>query len=319
MFEVALWAFIFAASLAVLIKASDLFTDSSEKIGLHFGVPQLIIGVTLVAVGTSLPELVSSVFAVIYGYSEIVVGNVVGSNITNICLIVGIAAVVGGTLTTRYELINIDLPMFLGSQILFAMMIWNGAFTVPEAAICLAGIAVYLFYAVSVEKEIEESVKALAGENGDARPRLGWKTPAVLLASAALLYLGAKYTVEAAVRLSDMLRIGREIIALTAVAVGTSLPELFVSVAAARRGRSELAIGNVLGSNIFNSFAVMGVPALFGRIVVPESILTFSLPLMLAVTLIFVFITQDKEVTKWEGWLFILFYLFFLGHILGLL
>lgn len=319
MLETALWAFTLAASLAVLIKASDFFTDSSEKIGLYLGVPQLIIGVTLVAMGTSLPELISSVFAAFYGYPEIVVGNVVGSNITNICLIIGIAAVVGGTLTTRYEHMNLYLTMLVGSQVFFALMIWNGVFTTLEAAICLVGMGVYLIYIVAFEREMEKSGRVVARKSGVRRPYLGWKTPLVFTLSAALLYLGAKFTVEAVVRLSDILGVGREVIALTAVAVGTSLPELFVSILAARKGRSELAIGNVLGSNIFNSFAVMGVPALFARVVVPESILHFSLPLMLVLTLVFVLITRGKEVTKWEGWLLILFYLFFLGHILNLL
>ncbi|RMF91407.1 MAG: sodium:calcium antiporter [Methanobacteriota archaeon] len=311
-----LWTAVFVVSLFVLIKSSGYFTDSAEKIGLYLGIPPFIVGVTIVAVGTSLPELVSSVVAVLSGSSEIVAGNVVGSNITNIFLIVGVSAVAGKKFRIDYELIHVDLPLFVGSAFLLAATVWDGRFTLPEAMLSLAGFVFYTLYVTSVEKKpAGEGVKK-AGDAGQGA--LDRKTLALLVGSAFFIYLGARYTVESIIRLSELLHMGTEIIAASAVALGTSLPELMVSIAAAKSGRPEMAIGNVLGSNIFNAFAVMGISALFGTLIIPQSILSFALPLMVAGTLLYLFITQDRQITQWEGWMLILFYVFFIGRILNL-
>ncbi len=325
MADIAIWTAVFVVSLGALVWASDIFIDSALEAGSYFGLPQFIIGVTIVAIGTSLPELISSLVAVVYGHSEIVLGNVVGSNIANICLIAGVAAVVVGRLRTDYELKSVDLPMFVGAAALSALMVWDGTFTRGEALVCVVGFVLYMTYSVLVEKEFETHAVGAAddppgaSEGRPTRRGLGWKTPVGLLVSCVLIYVGAKYTVLSVVKISKMLNIGTEIIALTAVAVGTSLPELTVSLSATRKGRPELVIGNVLGSNIFNSLAVMGIPGLVGTIVVPHSILEFALPLMVVVTLIYAMVVHDNEVRNWEGWLFLLFYLFFLGKTAGLL
>ena len=313
------WIVVFAASLFVLIKASDYFTDSAEKIGIFLGLPAFIVGVTIVAVGTSLPELVSSVIAVLRNSSEIVIGNVVGSNIANIFLILGIAAIIAGKLKLSYELIHVDLPLLVGSAFLLAVTIWDGVFSMPEALLCIAGLIVYVVYTINTEKEHEDKemrkeMKRKSKEEYGA----GIKTWVVLVVSGFFIYLGAKYTIESIIQLSEILQVGKEIIAISAVALGTSLPELIVSISAARNGKHEMAVGNVLGSNIFNSFAVMGIPALFGNIIIPKSILYFGLPMMLLATLLYFFITQEKEITKWEGWMLIIFYAFFIGKVLKL-
>ncbi|MAG15694.1 conjugal transfer protein TraR [Candidatus Woesearchaeota archaeon] len=316
MLPVFIWIAIFIASLIVLVKASDYFTDSAEKIGLYFGLPAFIVGVTIVAIGTSLPELVSSIFAVLNHSSEIVVGNVVGSNITNIFLILGIAAIIGKKVNVTYELIHVDLPMLIGSSFLLTLTIWDGVFTLPEALLCISGVFLYLVYTLSIEKkhkdtEIKKEMKGFLKK----RKKLDWKALIVLVVSVFFIYIGANYTVESVINLSEALSIGKEIIAVSAVALGTSLPELMVTVSAARKGKPEMAVGNILGSNIFNSFAVMGIPALIGTLVIPSSILTFGLPMMLAATLLYFFITQDREITQWEGWMLVIFYVFFIGKV----
>ena len=313
-----IWITIFIASLLVLIVSSDYFTDSAEKIGLYFGFPAFIVGVTIVAIGTSLPELVSSIFAVLKDSSEIVVGNVVGSNITNIFLILGIAAIIGKRIKVGYELIHVDLPLLVGSAFLLAVTIWDGIFTLPEGLLCIAGVILYLVYTVNVEKKHEdvEIKKEMKGKLN--KRRLDWKTFVILIISAFFIYLGAKYTVESVIKLSEILYVGKEIIAISVVALGTSLPELAVTVSAARKGKPEIAVGNVLGSNIFNTLAVMGIPALIGNLIIPSSVLMFGLPMMLIATLLYFFITQDREITKWEGWLLIIFYVFFIGKLFNL-
>lgn len=320
MLHLFIWLIIFIVSLIVLIKASDYFTDSAEKIGLYFGLPAFIVGVTIVAIGTSLPELVSSIFAVLKGSSEIVVGNVVGSNITNIFLILGIAAIIGKKIKVTYELVHVDLPLLIGSAFLLAVTIWDGIFTLPEALLCIGGIILYLLYTIHTQKEYEDvEIKKEMKEELKKRRKLDWKTLTILIVSAFFIYLGAEYTIESVIKLSKILNIGKEIIAISAVALGTSLPELMVTVSAARKGKPEIAVGNVLGSNIFNALAVMGMPAFFGTLIIPHSILTFGLPMMLVATLLCFFMTQDKEITKWEGWMLIIFYVFFIGKVFNLL
>ncbi len=309
------WIIVFIISLAALIKASDYFTESAEKIGLFFGIPAFIVGVTIVALGTSLPELITCVIAVLEQSSEIVIGNVVGSNIANIFLVFGIAAIVGKKMTITHNIIKVDLPFLAGSAFLLAATAWDGDFNRREGLLCIAAIASYLLYTATTREkqetiEIKDEIKEAA-----KGPHLAWTTWAVLVVSAAFIYLGAKYTVLSIIKLSEILNIGKEIIAVSAVALGTSLPELAVTVRAARKGKTGIAVGNVLGSNIFNSLAVMGIPALLGTLVIPQSIIAFSLPVMLVATFLFVLITQDREVSQWEGWLLLVFYVFFIGKL----
>ncbi|PIN75562.1 conjugal transfer protein TraR [Candidatus Woesearchaeota archaeon CG08_land_8_20_14_0_20_47_9] len=319
MLPLLLWLLIFAASLFVLVKSADYFTDSAEKIGLFFGIPPFIVGVTIVAIGTSLPEFFLGIISVLRGSSEIVISNVIGANITNIFLVLGVSAIIGKKLKVTYEILNVDLPLLVGSAFLLAVTIWDGVFTLPEALLCIAGIIIYLIYTVNVERvhedvEIEKEMK----EELKEKRRLDWKNVAILFASAIFIYLGARYTVTSVIRLSGILNIGAEVIAVSALAFGTTLPELTVSINAARNNKPEIAVGTVLGSNIFNSFAVMGVPALLGRLVIPQTILMFALPMMLIATLLYVFMTQSKEISRWEGWLLILFYIFFVMSLPGL-
>ncbi|MCH8003971.1 MAG: calcium/sodium antiporter [Nanoarchaeota archaeon] len=319
MLEMLIWIAVFVASLFVLIKASGYFTDSAEKIGIFFGLPAFIVGVTIVAIGTSLPELISSIFAVLKNSSEIVVGNVVGSNITNILLILALAAIIGKKLKITFELIHVDLPILVGSAFLFAAMIWDGVFTLPEALLSIVGIIIYFLYTVNSEREHKDAeIKKEMKEELRKKKKLDIKTIAILVVSAVFIFIGAKYTIESVIKLSEIFNLGKEIIAVSAVALGTSLPELAVSITAVRKGKPEIAVGNVLGSNIFNTFVVMGVPAFFGALIIPQSILTFGLPMMLIATLLFFFITQEKEITKWEGYLLLLFYVFFIGKLFSL-
>jgi cation:H+ antiporter len=308
------WGIIFVISLFVLVKAAGYFTDSAEKIGLYFGLSDFIVGVTIVAFGTSLPEIISSIFAVLGNSSEIVIGNVLGSNITNIFLVIGLAAIIGGKLKIIYEIIHIDLPLLMGSAFFLTATIWDGVFTLPEAILCLAGTVVYFLHALSTKKksagiETEQELK---------RRNIERKTIIILFISAFFIFLGGKYTIESVIKLSEILNISKDIIAASAIALGTSLPELVVTITAARKGKPEIAIGNVLGSNIFNALAVMGIPALIGTLTIPQNILTFALPMMLIASLLFFFMSQDKEITRWEGWLLLIFYAFYIGKLLKL-
>ena len=296
-------------SLAVLVKSSDGFVQSAERIGRAFGLPAFIIGVTIVALGTSLPELISSIMAVIKGSSEIVTGGVVGSNIANICLILGIGMVLAKKLDISHNLLYVDLPFLVGSAMLMAFLIWDGGLTFLEGLILLSAAVVYVHYTITHRQEQSEEEPKISAE------KITWKTILILLGSCLGLFLGAKFTIDSVIELSALLGIGTEIIAMSLIAVGTSLPELMVTISAVRKGHAELAVGNVIGSNVFNSLVVMGIPVWWGELFVPKNILTFSLPLMLGVTLLCFFMTQEKQITRWEGGLLLLFYAVFLGKI----
>lgn len=315
----ALWIGVFVVAVVALVLSADWFTAGAEELGLYLGMAPYVVGVTIVAIGTSLPELVSSIFAVVQGSPEIVAGNVVGSNLTNIFLVLGIAAIIGKRLSVSHELIHVDLPMLVASAAFLGVSVWDGVVTALEGTLLCLGALVYLVYAVNIsrqrgrlheeiEEDLEEELEVVEG-------RLDRKVWARLLGGAVLLYFSAEYTVRSVIELSLLLDIGADVIAISAVALGTSLPELVVSVVASRRGNLEVAMGNVLGSSVFNSFAVLGIAALIVPVPVASSVLMLGVPMMLIATLLFFFMAQDREITRWEGLLLVLFYVLFLGKL----
>ncbi|MEO1509219.1 MAG: calcium/sodium antiporter [Cyanobacteria bacterium J06633_23] len=316
---------IFVVGLATLVKASDFFTDAAEKIGLAIGLPPFIVGVTIVSMGTSLPELLSSLLGIFQGAPEVVASNVIGSNIANICLVVGTAAIMSTRLLrVMYNLISVDLPLFVGSAFLFALMAASEQrFTQGEALILVIGYIVYLFYILQSSDETAPSNDGETVVPSSASPpsstARSLREILILILSGIFIFLGANYTIDALIQISDRLSIGKDIIAISAVALGTSLPELLVTINASLKGKAELAVGNVIGSNIFNIFVVMGVPGLIAPLPVSDEILRHSVPTLLAASLLMFFIVQDNKITTWEGWLFIMLYGWFMGTVFGLL
>lgn len=296
----------FILSLTVLIYTSNKFIDSSEKIGLSLGISPFIIGVTIVAFGTSLPELATSIISVIDGASEIVVGNVVGSNITNILLVIGLSTVAAGRLKISRDIMDIDIPLLSGSAVLLYFVLSDLYFSVIESVIFLAGMVAFLLY--SIQDKSEERPERIA---------TGLRTYFVMVVSGFGVYFGASYTVSSVTELSVLLNINPSIISLGVLALGTSLPEVVVSIAAARRGIHEMAIGNVIGSNIFNTYAVMGIPSLIGPLNIPAEIMDFSMPFLVGVTFIFGLVTYSKNISFWEGLLLISFYIFFVVELIN--
>lgn len=313
-----IWILIFLFSLFVLVKSSDYFTNSAEKIGLKIGFSPFVIGVTIVAIGTSLPELISSIFAVLSNSSEIVIGNVVGSNIANILLILGVAAIVAKKMETKYDLLRVDLPIFFSSALFIFMTCFDGKFTLWEGLIGLAGALTYLFFVSTSPLNGELSKEEIKKEKRELKKEGFSIQFFILILSASFLFFAAKFLIDSVVNVSEILNIGKEIIAITAVAIGTSLPELVVSLQAVRKGNSGMAFGNVLGSNIFNSFMVLGVSSFFGSLVIPSSVIVFSIPMMLGVSILFFFMIQDRILTRWEGIILLLAYLLFIIKIFGL-
>ncbi len=308
--ELLIWTAVFVVSLAVLVKASDYFIESAEKIGIYVKIPSFIIGLTIVAMGTSLPETVSSIFAVINNSSEIVIGNVIGSNIANIFLVLGFLVVFSGRLKLDVQQMKVDIMILLISTILLTITILNGVFTLYEGLIFLIFIVAFVIYQVKykdspVEDHNEDDREVVCGE---ICKNAIW----ILLLSCIFIYFGSDYTIKSVIKLSDLMNIDKEFIAASAIAFGTSLPELAVSISAIKKKFTGILIGNIIGSNIFNIFGTMGVAALFGNLIIPDNVFKVLLPVMLFATFVFILNLLDKKITRFQGALYLLAYSVFI-------
>ncbi|MDD4607373.1 MAG: calcium/sodium antiporter [Patescibacteria group bacterium] len=307
-----IWILVFAVSLFVLIKAADYFTDAASKLGLILGLSPFIVGVVIVGVGTSLPELASSISAVLKGTTEVVAGNVVGSNIANILLIIGLSAVIFKKIEVKRELINLDLPLLAGTTvILIVLLLWDGVFNFFEALVALLVYGIYIHY---VFKNHDHDFKPIKIH----KEKIDFKLIAILISSVVFICLGANYVIESVIKISQILNIGTAIISLSAVALGTSLPELFVSISAAKKKDYEMALGNVFGSNIFNGCVVIGIPALIHNLEISATIITIGLPFLIIATILYVISGIKRMVYVWEGALYVLIYFVFLAKIFNL-
>lgn len=330
--EILKWSALFVIALLALLKTADYFTGAAEKIGLHFKIPPFIIGVTIVALGTSLPELATSIVSVFQGQSEIVVGNVVGSNMANFLLVLAITAIVGKHLYVDKEIIKIDLPILLGSVILLFLMSLDGQYNYLDGIVSIMALTTYIVYNIKAGRKIDpKEMKDLSKKKSELKKeeagrkknhkdhRLGYKQPLILLLSTIGIYFSADWTIVSVVELANIFKIGTEIIAVSAVAIGTSLPELVVSVVAVKKGNTDIAIGNVTGSNIFNALGVMGIPAFFGTLTIPPEMISFTIPTLLFTTILYVFVTMDREISQWEGMTLLLIYIAFMGKTFGII
>jgi cation:H+ antiporter len=304
---------VFLLSLAALLASARVFTTSSERIGLALGMSPFAVGVLIVSAGTSLPEMVASVVAVTRGTSEIVVGNVLGANLSNLFLVMGLVAVTAPRQVRLGEqYIMIDLHYLLGSAFLLALSLKDAVISRPEGAVLLAGYAAYLAYLMREGRTAKDLTTGVDVGRDAAFPRAHL---AVLAITGVGIYLGARFTVSSLESMAVRLGVAPSIIAVTVLSIGTTLPEMVVSATAARAGKADVAVGNILGSCVFNALAVGGVAALVGRVVAPSELLTLPLPVFGAGALLFYLLTLDKRVSRWEGLLFILAYGLFIMEI----
>lgn len=320
------WIIVFIVSLGALVKGADWLIASAEKIGLALGLSPLIVGITIVGVGTSFPELISSFVAVFKGVPDVVAANAIGSNIANILLIVGISAVIGKRLIVTKSLIDLDLPLLAISTVLLLGIVWDKQITFGESLLMLVAYGVYLLYAV-LYKDMEDTAeigelspsrqerrKHIAAHKKEEfiRSKLVAKDFILLVVGILGLVFGAKYLIDALVNLSAMLNIATGVIAITAVAVGTSLPELLVSAKAAFQKKSEIALGNIFGSNVFNALVVIGLPGLFRILPVDNQTFTIGVPTMALATLLFVISGISRRIHIWEGAFYLSVYILFI-------
>lgn len=310
------WPLALVAGLALLMRGADHFTDAAETVGRAAGLSSFVVGVVIVAFGTSLPELVASILAVVRDASEIVMGNVLGSNIANLGLVLGLGAVVAGRLKIHRQLGNVDLPLLAAATLLATLMAIDGRVVRLEAALLVGALAIYVRMSLW-----DQDADALPVPGGDGpRPPAGQVARALVLlvVSGVVIWLGAEGTVRAVIEMAVLFAIPTETIAATAVAIGTSLPEVAVTLLAARRGRVEMAAGNIIGSNVFNLLAVAGVSGLVGPLAVPDSLVVLALPTMAGITVVAMVMLATRAVSRGEGAFLLVIYAWFLLAVTGL-
>lgn len=299
--------------LAVLALGAELLVRGASRMAIGAGVSPLVVGLTVVAYGTSTPELVVSTLASLRGQNDIAVANVVGSNIFNVLLILGLAALVA-PLTIHRQVWRREVPIMIGASIVLVLFGLDGRIGLLEALLLLAGIVAYSAHSIVASRRETAAAQAEAAHATglDLPARTGWAV-SVLLVAAGLggLVLGARWFVDGAVQVARSLAVSEVVIGLTIVAAGTSLPEVATSIVATIRGERDIAVGNVVGSNIYNILAILGVSGLVagGRLTVHPSLVAFDLPFMLAVAIatLPLFFTQRK-LARWEGALFFAYY-----------
>ena len=303
---------------AILIKGADIFVDGASSVAQNYKVPKMLIGLTIVAFGTSAPEFAVSIKSLLSGSGDIVLGNVVGSNIFNILLILGVSACVH-TLTVKNNTVKKELPItLLMSTLLFTLLSDNlfdskitNMFTRGDGFVLLLFFLVFVYYLISLmrnktEDEVDEE-------------KLMKLPKAILLTVLGItgIVLGSNYVVDSASYIAEMLGVSQRMIGLTIIAMGTSLPELVTSVIATKKGEYDIAIGNVVGSNIFNFGVVIGLPVLlFGSIPNITYNLVDLMMMLASAALLFIFSYNDYKIKKNEGIIFIIMFVLYYSYVI---
>ncbi len=304
----------FVLGLVALVVGAELLVRGASKLALSFGISPLVVGLTIVAFGTSAPELAVSVQSAWAGQVDIALGNVVGSNLFNILFILGISALIV-PLVVHQQIIRQEVPIMIGASLLLWALAADGGISRWEGFLLAGLIVTYTVFIIRQSRRETAAIKAEYDDAFEATPT-GWDAHwgvqvLMLLVGLGLLVLGANWLVEAAVAFAKYLGVSELIIGLTIVAIGTSLPEVATSIMAAIRGERDIAVGNVVGSNIFNILSVLGLSASVapGDLIVAPAMLAFDLPVMVAVALICLPVFFNGAlITRGEGVLFLALY-----------
>lgn len=300
--QLLLQIFLLAAGFVLLIKGADWFVDGSSSVAARFGIPQLVIGLTIVAMGTSAPEAAVSITAAFSGNADITVGNIVGSNILNILIILGLSSVIVPIAVAK-STVRIEMPFMILMTVLLLLLGLDGSLNLLDGIIfllCFIGYLVYLIIMAKKDKnKDEEAAKQITLP----------KAIIFVIIGLAMIVLGSNVTVDAASAIATMFGMDERFIGLTIVALGTSLPELFTSVSAARKGNADIAIGNIVGSNIFNILFICGLSAVIIPIPFEQKfIFDVIIAIAAAVMLTICCIIGKRTLKRWAGILMLVSY-----------
>ena len=337
--EILLQILILVVGFVILIKGADIFVDGASATAENFKVPKMLIGLTIVAFGTSAPEFAVSVKSLLSGNTEMLLGNVIGSNILNVLLIIGVAACIK-PLVVKNNTVKKELPIVILMTLMFVVLLADSlfdsnvvsSFTRQDGVVIVVAFLIFVYYLIQMNrakkttenlKKIDQTLELLEGVDSETE-KTEPEAPAMKLGKALLLtvlgiagiVLGSNLVVDSASEIATILGVSARLISLTIVALGTSLPELVTSIVATRKGEVDLAIGNVVGSNIFNIGVVTGIPvALFGGI--PE--ISFSIVdiiMMLgSAFMLYLFARDDRIISRREGAVLLTFFTVYYGYV----
>ena len=306
---------IFPTALAVLVVSANYFLDAVQKIGVALGIRPFIMGLFIVAFGTSFPEAAISVSSVLDGFVDVPVAQVIGSNIANILLVLGVAALLARRFIIGRHLIGVELPLTIASVVLFVFIVFDGEVHFFEGLMLFVGFVLYAIYIFRSKDNLSYSVtvqEQLRGFLGIPKEILLFITTVVFIA------IASHFVIVSTVSIAALFSVPESVVAVTALAFGTSLPELVVSVQAVLRNEIELVIGSVVGSNILNILFVVGISALFSTLTVSPMLLSVGIPALVGATALFVISCLLGRIHAWVALLYILLYVVFIVSIIGL-
>jgi cation:H+ antiporter len=311
--------FLMILGLGLLVAGAEALVRGASRLAAAFGISPLVIGLTVVAFGTSSPEMAVSVMSAYAGQADLAVGNVVGSNIFNVLFILGLSAAIAPLLVSR-QLIRLDVPIMIGISFLLLLLALDGNINRLDGVILFAGIIFYTAFQIFQARREKKANDASEEVIEKPHTPLQWLINiGFVIGGLVLLVLGSNWLVDGAVFIAQSLGVSELVIGLTIVAAGTSLPEVATSVIASIRGQRDIAVGNVVGSNIFNILAVLGLSSLVSpeSINVAASALRFDIPVMLAVALacLPIFFT-GRVIARWEGFVFLAYYVIYTVYLI---
>jgi len=309
-------ALLLLAGLVALYFGAEWLVRGGASFAVRLGVTPLMVGLTVVAYGTSTPELIVSSMAAAQGNGAIAIGNVVGSNIFNICFILGLTALIS-PMRVQFQLVKLDTPIMVGVAVLFLLFFLDLRIALWEALVFLAGIVAYTVFNVKLARQ--EASKQVQQEFDEASPKptgMLWKDVMLILGGLAVLVLGSRLFVSGSVQLAKLLGLSDAVIGLTIIAAGTSLPELASSLMAAWRKQPDIAIGNVVGSNIYNILAILGVSGVIRHPLDGQGVGLTDTWIMIGVScLLLVIAWTGFKLKRWEGAVLLALYGGYLWHL----
>ena len=325
--ETSLTAILLVCSgIILLVAGAEWLVSGASRLAALIGISPLVVGLTVVAFGTSAPEMGVSIASAMKGQADLAVGNVVGSNIFNVLFILGVSAIIV-PLTVHQKLIRMDIPLMIAVTVMAYWLAGDGNISRPEGAVMFVGLILFTAWCLwsganestDVQQEYAEEFGSHSSGPGEPESqqtgiRQALVSAALLLLGLGTLVAGSNLLVQGAVNIARWLGVSELLIGLTIVAAGTSLPEVATSVVAALRGERDIAVGNVIGSNIFNVLGVLGLAAAVSPAGVPvaNQALNFDIPVMVAVSLAcFPVVVSGRQIARWEGFLFLAYYVLY--------
>ncbi|ERK38461.1 calcium/sodium antiporter [Segatella baroniae] len=306
---------IIVVSIVAVIYGADKLTEGSVGIAERMGLPQLVIGLTIVAMGTSMPEFCISLISSLKGTADLAVGNVVGSNIFNAMLIVGCAALVS-PMVILPTTVRKDIPFALVASVVLLLVSMDGDVSRLDAAVLMAMFFLFMYFTLRGARM--NTVEVVASSDGDKKPLPAWKALGLVLFGLTALIFGSNFFVDHATAVARSLGVSDAVIGLTIVAGGTSLPELATSIVAARKGNSGIAIGNVLGSNVFNILFILGATGLVSPMRLEGITSTDMTVLIVSMILLWLFSFTKYTIQRWEGALLVAGFAAYMSYLLSM-